>query len=222
MKHLLTILLLFGVYSSAISQVAVIDDEGGYTNVRLEANTKSAIIYRLKADQVFWYGEDYYDKKAKWTSVYITKNDFSIDGSPEFLHGYVYKSEIRPLNEEKKYTGAALRFEYVMKPFSKKDKIIDYKNGWITAINGLKPWGIDGGTPKTEVDKINISLNENEIVVPKILVIDIYECDNEFDIYKIKDTYFVHQWNSDGAGSYEIVWVITKHGIKQRLVGTII
>ncbi len=208
----------------SIGQVAVIEDKDGFTNVRLEPNSKSEIIYQIKTDQVFWFGEDHYDKNSEWTSVYIPKNNFSFDcTSPDYLKGFVHKSRIRPFNEKEEYTGTELTFEYVIKPFSDKNKIIDYQESkWIVAINGLKPWGTDGGKPNTEIKEIKVNLNGKEIIVPKVLTIDIYECDNKFDIYKIGKTYFVHQWNSDGAGAYEIVWVITENGIKQRLVGTII
>ena len=40
-------------------------------------------------------------------------------------------------------------------------------------------------------------------------------------VYRSGDTYFVQQWNSDGAGAYELVWVLTKEGLQPRLVGNI-
>ena len=83
-------------------------------------------------------------------------------------------------------------------------------------------WGTDGGLPKTEVVDIKVTIAGNEVPIHKVFYADIYECTNDFEVYKKGETYFVYQRNSDGAGSYEIVWVLDKNGLKQRLVGTII
>lgn len=207
----------------AFGQVAITEDKDGYTNVRLEPDSGSEIIYHIKAGQVFLYGEDYYDKSNSWATIYFPKNNYSITTNPEDLvKGYIHKSRIRPLNEIEKYTGSEISFKYHNKGFSSKDKIIDYKDEkWIVAINGLKPWGTDGDKPKQEVEKIEVAINGVKISVPEILFLDIFECKNSFNIYKIGDFFIVNQWNSDGAGAYEITWVIDKNGIKQRLVGTI-
>ena len=150
-------------------------------------------------------------------------NKFSIEcGTLDELQGYVHKSRIIPLNKLNKYSGNDLIFKYTLAPFNKEDKIIDYSNDkYIVHINGLHPWGTDGDLPTTEIKAIKVSIESKEIFIPKILFMDIYECGNEFDIYKIENKYIVFQFNSDGAGGYDLAWVITKGGIKQRLVGTL-
>lgn len=98
----------------------------------------------------------------------------------------------------------------------------NYQGKWASAIDGRPIWGADGELPKVEVVDINITIDGNEVPIHKVFFSDIYECTNNFEVYKNGDTYFVYQRNSDGAGSYEIVWVLDKTGLKQRLVGTII
>lgn len=207
-----------------MGQVAIIDDKDGYTNVRLKPDTKSEVLYKIKANQVFWFGqENYYSENVKWVLVEIPKNNYSLEcGSLDNLQGYVHKSKIKPLNTINKYIGTDLSFAYDTKPFSEENKIIDYSDNWIIAINGLHPWGADGQKPKIEIEKLNVKIKGNKIYVPQVLISDIYECDNNFNIYKVGKTFFIHQWNSDGAGAYEIVWVVTESGIIQRLVGTIL
>jgi hypothetical protein len=65
-------------------------------------------------------------------------------------------------------------------------------------------------------------VGKQQIPISRAFYEDIYEYTNSFKIYKNADNYFVYQWNSDGAGAYQIVWVFTKAGLKQRLVGSII
>ena len=217
------IILFLGVFSKSFAQVAIIDDKDGYTNVRSEPNAKSEILYKIKTNQVFWFGqEDYFSENVKWIQIEIPKNKYSLEcGSLYNLVGYIHKSKIKPLNTINEYIGTDISFEYETKTFSEENKIIDYSNNWITAINGLHPWGTDGEKPKMEVEELNIKINGSKVYVPEILISDIYECDNNFSIYKVGQTFFVHQWNGDAAGAYEIVWVLTTNGITQRLVGTL-
>ncbi len=224
MKYLFTSLLLIAICINSSAQVAVIDIENkaGSVNVRLAPNSKSKIIYQIKTDQVFGFAKDRQNKNSEWATVYIRKNNFSFGRTAsDYLKGFVPKSKIKPLYKKEEYTGAKFTFKYVTKPFTEKDKIIDYAEGGraIDAINGLNYWGSDGEKPNTEIEKIKVQLNGKKITVPEFLTMDIYECDNDFKIYKTGKTYFVHHGSGDGAGSYEIVWVITKDGIKQRLVG---
>jgi len=52
MKYIITIFLLnIGVMS--IGQVAIIDDEDGYTNVRSNPDSNSEVIYKLSDNEVF-------------------------------------------------------------------------------------------------------------------------------------------------------------------------
>ena len=222
MKLLLTFLLVSTVYTS-IAQVAIINDKDGFTNVRQEAGETSKVIYKLQNNQVFWYGEeDYHSKGVDWIMVEIPKNNFSIEcGSLDNLYGYVHKTRIQPINTLKEYKKTDIKFHYDTKPFNEEGKIIDYQNNHIVSINGLYPWGTDGEKPKIEVKKLTVQIKDVSVYVPQILISDIYECTNDFNIYKNEETYFAHQWNSDGAGAYEIVWVITDKEIKQRLVGTV-
>ena len=223
MKHLIGFLFLI-TYLNLQGQVAIINDKDGFTNVRRSPERNAEIIYELKANQIFWFGEeDFYSENIDWVMVEIPKNKYSIEcGSLDNLTGYVHKSRIKPLNTIKEYKESELEFHYKTQPFNEKDKIIDYQNGYIISINGLHPWGTDGGKPKVEIEKLIIKIKGEFIIVPEILISDLYECHNNLKIYKIDKTYFVHQWNSDGAGAYELVWVLTKEGIQQRLVGTII
>ncbi|WP_291870405.1 SH3 domain-containing protein [Maribacter sp.] len=220
MKHIITGILLISLISKSIGQVATIEDKDGYTNVREEPNAKSKIVYQIKKGEVFWFAEeDYYSKEIDWIQVEISKNNYSLEcGSLDGLQGFVHKSKLKPLNKKEKYLGDEFVFEYVTKPFTESNKIIDYQGQWISTINGLHPWGVTNENPEIEIEKISLTLNGNKIEVSDILISDIYECNNQFNIYKTEDTYFVHQQNGKDSGAYEIVWVISENKIKQRLI----
>jgi hypothetical protein len=209
----------------ATAQVAIIKDKDGYVNVRKEPNGTSQIIHKILNNEVFWYQyEEGMEIKGEWIAVYIPKNDLSLASTqPEYIQGYIHRSRLLHLDKLEPYQGKEFHFEYVVKPFFTGNRIVDKRDGrWVVAIDGRPVWGTDGDFPRTQVESISVSLDGKKIPVSRVLYSDIYECTNEFQVFMNGDTYFVYQANSDGAGSYQIVWAFTKDGLKQRLVGSMI
>lgn len=81
-------------------------------------------------------------------------------------------------------------------------------------------WGTDGYLPYNQVDSIIIRLDSVDIPIENKLYTDLFNVQDETRIYKIKNFYIVHHKNSDGAGTYEIAWVLNENGIQQRIVGS--
>ena len=224
MKVVLTIILTVLTFQVSFGQVATLQDPDGWTNVRKAPDGQSEIIHKVYENQVFWYDYEEIDEEQDWMSIYIPKNDYCLGKSdPNFIVGFIHKSRLLPLEKLKGYTGNDFTFEYQLSDFDSTNRIIEKQNGkWVTAIDGRPVWGTDGNFPRTQVDDIKVTIDGKEIEIHQIFYSDIYECDNGLSIYKKGTTYFAHQWNSDGAGAYEIVWVLNKNGLKQRLVGMMI
>lgn len=224
MRFPLTIILTVLTFQCTIGQVATIQDPDGWTNVRKAPNGQSEITHKIYENEVFWYKHEATGEFQDWISIYIPKNDFCLGKSePAYTVGFIHKSRLLPLDNLKRYSGADFSFKYELTEFEAANRIIDKKDGkWITSIDGRPVWGTDGNLPKTAIAHIEVTIDGQKIKIHSIFYSDIYECDNSFSVYKKGTTYFVHQWNSDGAGAYEIVWVLDKNGLKQRLVGTIL
>lgn len=221
MKTFFLLLLLFcSVVASG--QVAIIKDKDRYTNVREKPNGQSDIIHKIYENEVFWFDYKEGVDSLEWVLVYIPKNDFSLGSfQAEYVAGFIHISRLEPLAKLPLYTGTGFSFEYIIQPFDSTNRIIDKIDGkWIAAIDGRPVWGTDGEFPRTQVKEVKVVIEGQEISVSKAFYSDIYECTNSFEIYKNDDAYLVYQWNSDGAGFYEVVWVFTKEGLQQRLVGT--
>ncbi len=213
---LITILLLS---NWSFGQIAVINDNDGFTNVRKFPNIVSEIIYKLKDSEVFIYMESEKETNSDWVTIYVSKNKYQLQcGENDTIVGYIHKSRLNPIENLDVYNGTEFSFKYELKEFSLENKIMDFNENWLTKINGRRFYGTDGNIPKIEVDGIVVSVSGITIDVPNILFEDIFECNNEFTINKNKDDYIVHQWNSDGAGGYLIVWVLGNEKVKQRLI----
>jgi len=205
------------------TQVAIVEDEDGFVNVMLKPSTDSEVIHKLHVGKVFFYGEDYYEESSQWVTVYIPKNIYSLNcTNSEFLEGFIHKSRIRPLAYTEKSFHKDVKLKYTFKPFQEEEKIIDFfEEKRAIFINGLKPWGTDGEMPKYEIEELSIYVKDEKIEVPEILTTDLFECNDSFDLFVVKDFYIIHQHHSDGAGFYELVWVIRDNKIVQRLVGSV-
>ena len=221
MKKVFTLVSIFIISSVCNSQIAIIKDKDGYTNVRNGTNTKAEIVYKLKENEAFWYYD--FDEKLDWVEVYIPKDKYSLcDNNQSTINGYIHRSRLLKIEDLPKANSSEINFKYELIEFDRSRHIVDLENGFVRGLDGRKIWGTDGGFPKIEVKSINVSVYGKKIHISKALFTDIYECNSKIHIYKLNDTFFVSQSNSDGAGGYDLLWVINEEGVLQRIVGSII
>lgn len=215
MKNLLLVISILLFCNLNYGQIAIIKDVDGFTNVRQLPKIDSEVIYKLKDSEVFSFRET----ESDWITVYISKNKYQLAcGEDDTFIGYIHKSRLSPIVDLPEYSGSEFSFEYKLEKFNIENKNSDFDGKWLSKINGRRIYGTDGNIPKTEVVGIETGVNGKTIEISEMFYQDIFECSNEFIINKNQDDYIVHQWNSDGAGGYLIVWVIGSDKLKQRLI----
>lgn len=215
------ILVIFFVSGFLQAQIGIIQDPDGYTNVRSSASSNAPIIHKIHENEAFFYWEDDLIAGQDWITVYINKDPFTVGTMDEsVMEGYVHKSRIRPIQSLPMDTNHALIIQYQLQPFDTTGRIIDRSEGMVTAIDGRWFWGTDGTLPYNYIQSAFYELNGTKHLIHPALLWDLYQCGNNFTIYKNDDTWLAYQSNSDGAGYYEIVWIIDAQGIQQRLVGS--
>ena len=209
MKNVLNHLIcLFLLIQPCLAELAIINDKDGYTNLRKSASGKSAVVAKILDHEIF--NIQMYKRKGNWIPVEYKKTK-----------GYMHLSRITPLSKMKQYKGKSLSIVVVNQPFDKsKHKITMKKFGseddgdaysLVEKIDGKKVWGTDGGLPNREVKSITITLDGKKFNVDKSLYSNLYQMHNHVElITKKDDTYYIQQFASDGAGSYLIVWSVSK------------
>ncbi|NMH88510.1 hypothetical protein [Flavivirga algicola] len=219
MKKISTFLIGL-IFTCSYSQIAIIKDKDGYTNVRKSSLKDTKIIYKLKENEAFWYNYDDYEEKKNWIQVFIPKDKFCVDYSEDmYLKGYIHKSRLLPIEYLKNSHQKEVQLHYEFKGFNRTNHIDDGNGYLVNKIDGRKIWGTDGNYPKREIKKANLIVNNTRINIHKVLYNDLYECNENIKVYKNKDSYFIKQQHGDGSGAYELIWVLTeKNGITQRLV----
>ena len=204
---LLTFLALIPQITSAAP--AIIKDKDGYTNVRKSASSKSAVVCKILDNEVF--NTRSYDRKGNWVAI-----TFNNKTGKEIL-GYIHSSRVLPLSKIR-YKGKDITFKVTLQPFQKDQHKITRSTpsnpnspSLVTAIDNLHVWGTDGGLPTTETASIKISINGSQIPVNQSLYANLYQMHADPPmICRQGKTYFIVQSNSDGAGSYQSIWVVSK------------
>lgn len=215
--------LIFLFSNETFSQFAVIKDNDGYINVRTDASKGNNISDQLKNGFVVYC----FEPEKNWINIDYSKKN-------KDLGGYIYKDRIKYLSEFteipliKETTGKvifekdSLNISIQSKKFDAKTAKLNFSEGkFLNKINGKRFWGTDGEVPKTTYKTITVSIGNKIIELPKNAFEDLFEpslFNTRINYNANTNTLYISSSNSDGAGGYEIVWVIEKGQYKERKI----
>lgn len=210
------------------AQMAVISNENGYATIRVNPSLSAEIISPLQNNTVVLIDGIYKDEhtKTEWQKVYFGADPYCLRCTPDFSEGYIsgfiHSSDLKNIKELKLVDSDIIKMEYIIKPFTNKNKEIVYLDGSnaIKYINLSAYFGSDCGTPKTEITEINATVKDRVFSIPLDFVWNIIHAQNNFQYFQSNGDYFVFQEIGDGACSTNVVWVFDKNGLKQRLLGS--
>jgi len=222
MKNLLIFFLLFLTIES-YSQVGLIIDSGDFTNVRKERGTHSEILYQVKENEVFFMNEEEIEADSSWIEIWLPRHKFSkylADFSNSDIIGYIHKSRIKRID--------SLQIENSNIP----ELLFEIQKADTTQELTIGTFGLEIPlTMSYEVEKLSLVWDDSMFLQESILFDDLFNIafdvgfyssnEQRFTTYRQGKTYFIRQECADGAGYYEIVWVIRNGQIIQRLVGGI-
>lgn len=230
MRKPLPVVMLLFISFCANAQLGIIKDPDGFCNVRAKPNTQSKIEDTLTNGRFIYHLQDD-ETKNNWLLVDYHKGK-------DQRSGYIHKSRIvfiKDLTPFKKDMGNDSLFKGKMnnmwvtiksRTFVKEGrKILDktplgeYRN--IIAIDGKMPWGTDGRMPTSEYKSIAfIDGIQKRLDFPASSFNDLFEVngiENTTICYDITTgKVYIEAGNGDGAGSYEVVWVINNNKIEWR------
>jgi hypothetical protein len=246
-SYLAFIALMFFAFSSK-AQLAIINDAGGYVNVRKEKASGAEIVGKLYNNQVFLF----YPDKDEWIEVSFNSNSFQdyrtgsagLKKFPHYLNGFINRGQLMPIESlPHKKLNRQIRKLTANKAVIKVDSIVleiktrvfnsklhkihrskgDCTNCAITVdkIDGKTPAGVDGEMPTVEISGIKLTINNAIVNIPAACFADIYQPQiKNLNIYADKsgNLYLYMPGNSDGAGAYDIVWVISNGKLVYRYV----
>ncbi len=226
MNRFFTLLLFLVTYSIIYAQIqdeiVAIDDIVVYRDASYDSDS----IYLLHKNEVALITEN--DKNnSDWYFIELTRSKLSKqleNNKDSYVYGFVPKSKIilvDSIPQETSNNSLILQFEIV-----KADtlKVTTKEN----VIYGLEiPLSISYTISSMLLKWNNKFINQNEVFFNDLYNIafqeGVYSSNGNpnFTMHKLDDCFFVKQKCADGAGFYEITWVIIGGKIIQRLIDEI-
>jgi len=141
-----------------------------------------------------------------------------------FLHGQQGKNQTAAPAErvfEAKKGGHRARLAIRTRPFSRDTHRIEQSQDGGFLVDGKVALGTDGGIPKIEIERMDLVFDGKTVAIPAELYRDVFEpklIEKHFAIRLGDDlaSLFVFLGGSDGAGSYQLLWVFRRDGNHSR------
>lgn len=219
-KYILTLFILFSSLIIAQKQDEAITFENKLI-VNREPKFDSDTIYTIKKNEVFLIVENE-ENNSDWLYVKITLNKFSKIKSKN-IYGFIPKSKVIFIDNLNKNSqeNIALKFNLIKADTINKISYNESQYGLEIPLNlsflvnsmSLQ-WKGETINLNTELydDLYNVSFHEgnySSIENPM------------FVIYEYERVFYIKQECADGAGYYEITWVINNGEIVQRIIDEI-
>jgi hypothetical protein len=230
MKPICVILCLLS-FTSLSAQFAYIEDKDGYVNIRKEGNTHAEVIGILKKSDIFWC----FETEGDWLPIDV--NDRK--KTDEVISGYIHNSRVRFIDDlpsvpqknidasKVLFENDSIKVEIRVSSFVAKEHVIQYFSNeghkYISKIDNKTFWGTDGGIPKRNYEFISVSLNNIKHDLAKEAIVNLYEPNLNFTKVYLdinNNTIYISSLNSDGAGAYVVLWIITDGIYRNRITLT--
>lgn len=123
----------------------------------------------------------------------------------------------------KRFQRSAHTITFADQEYLKKHEItMSSGSSFVVKIDGRKPLGIDGSIPHSEIDSFRLLFDGKYVAVPPRLYSDCYNPNfkKDYSVIKMTDdlsSVFIFMQGSDGAGAYDVIWVLRKDGNHTRL-----
>jgi hypothetical protein len=168
-------------------------------------------MYTLKEKENFdQVGDSLLQKQLAYfcditTGTYWKKVSIKLDTLPLY----------RLMGNEVVFADGNCTIKIAKRPFNKAmhKLLMSNEGGYncLAAIDSLPIWGTDCDTPRYEYNYIDIEIDGKKVAIPPSATNGLYEPSLHFNkVYRTKNRrrYFIHVWNSDGAGAYELTFII--------------
>ncbi|MEZ4772462.1 MAG: hypothetical protein R3D00_04705 [Bacteroidia bacterium] len=242
------ILFLASIFcSQGWAQLAIIQDPDGFTNVREEHGIQGKPLDQIKDFEVFWVIESE-DNQSAWRDVSFYRHFDDLPEAKQlklkdklymnrlWLYGYIHESRIRfiedlpGINQISKNDSAAefsnekISVKIEVSSFDARNHNIVFNENWISEIDGAVPFGTDGEMPIAEISAVSVSSEDFQLSIPREMLRDLFlpniKAWRAGVFIGPKDELYIVMHNSDGAGYYDLVWVIKDGKTLGRFAGT--
>lgn len=228
------IVIIFLVTQPNYAQFARVSDADGFVNVRKESNVKSEITGKILTNEIVYLADEN-ERNTNW------KYAFYESKSVKEVSGYIHYSRLKMLSDFSgidfvktedntaffKNDKEKIEVEISTQSFNSTKNISKFskKEGFYFAYKSKPIWGTDGGLPNSSYKFIKLKIKGKETEVPQESLDNLFqptiiEKANDLKYIKINydksnDILYISSLNSDGAGSYVVLFVFEKGNFKE-------
>lgn len=222
------LIILICIFSqTTFGQFGIISDKDGFVNVRNSPNISNNIIDTLTNGQLVFCLE----AEGEWRPT-----DYDFSGQRK--SGYIHNSRVKFISDFDKIsyenlTDSSIFFKQdsikliVTKTrFNPKQNKLEYHKGdnsknemsYLEKINGKEIWGTDGNIPESQYNQFTLILGKEKINLPTDNLYQPTINNTTVNIDKKNKIIYISASNSDGAGGYEVLWIIENNIFKERIL----
>ncbi len=213
MKLILTIVIVLLSLLVSFGQYATISDRDGFVHLRKSPEVKNNVLDKISNAEIVYCFDS---KEEKWRMVDYLKKGETISG---FIHGsrlinIDHYGEVKPNLKtsstltfkiaEVTITMTVTDFEATKHKLNFSKKVANF----LEKINGATIWGTDGNIPKKQYGQILLQTGSSIIKLPKENLYEPNLSATKVNFNADSNTIYLTALNSDGAGTYEVLWVI--------------
>lgn len=225
MKGLLIIFSCIWVQTT-FAQFGMIADKDGYVNIRKSPSISNNIIGTLANDQIVYS----LGAEGKWLLV-------DYDFNHQIKSGYIHGSRVQFIDVFDQipysnltdsivtFTKGSIHITATKKRFDPADNHLQYHQddtstneiSGLEKINGKAIWGTDGNIPKYQYGQFTVFMGDDTLHLP---IDDLFEPNlgnTTVHIDEQNHMMYISATNSDGAGTYVVLWIIEDGRCKQRI-----
>ncbi len=206
----------------SLAQFAVVKSSTVYCAVYEEPQKQSSVIDSLSNQQIVFC----FEKNAHWMNVDYEKEN-------EIRNGFIPCSQIEPIEnytqiplinfdgKEAQIFNQNISIVIEEKDFIQSNHSLQYSDQGLLYIDDQPYWGTDGNIPQEEFNKMEISLNGKNIVLPSSALLNLYNpnlASTAAHYDEQNQILYIYMLNGDGAGSYVVIWRIKQGQYQDRLI----
>ena len=183
---------------------------------------------------------DYQDTRRKNESfAKLPKTEIRADLATFTLSGIdeaVGKEELQKISfttfssDFMNFGGDNIKAAIKLLPFGKSKHKLDYDEKYLIRIDRKTYYGDYGNIPKTYIDNITITVDNDSFTIPPVAYADLYNINLTYSdkgtlrsrngIYKSKDRHriYLYLFCKDATGSYEVTWIVQDKKYLRRVL----
>lgn len=219
MRKILFLFIVIHSYSVK-AQFGIVNDNDGFANIREDQSTTSKILQKIKSGTVLSIDQE--EDKSNW---------FLVEYEPE-SNGYIFNDRLKKVEDYLNIdpislTENSVNFEtnelkviIKTKKFNKNKHVIIKEGEYVYSIDDEEILGTDGLLPQNEFESFKISFQNSLIEIPDNYYKRLYNLEvKNFRLTFNKDLnqYYLFGTFSEGAATYDAIWVIEKGKIVKHI-----